>query len=406
MRLGYASFLMIGLLVACTPAATPEPSPTPTDTPRTSTWGTIEQVAQAEQGAGPVLFALDDNLFFAWTGAEENEARLYGWRPGGTAHILALKAYYPFDVSLFDAGRSRLMLWLDRAETSPDLNLLTGIVSVDAVAEFGPYPVSNLPTRRYSAVQLPGGLVRVVFSSGMGLQSSLYLNHVDRGARAQSPQGLRPNADYPALVLDSGGTVHLYWLENEGQDVYSARFDESSTPPTLIAINHLTSTPISVGDAIADFNVAFDETHAYLFWTVQHMDGRQEVRIASGAIGATSYPPPRPFGILPSSDTAIQTTFNSGYVYTASETNAVAVSWANPLTGQHSILPVAVNQGTQLGVAYFRDGTLMGYQDVVESGALIGIPAIATERNRHLYLTWAEPTLEGYANLYLTTTRR
>ena len=65
-----------------------------------------------------------------------------------------------------------------------------------------------------------------------------------------------------------------------------------------------------------------------------------------------------------------------------------------------------MQQENWLGVAYFQDGGMLGYQDVLETGTLIGLPAIGTERNRNLYLAWSEPTTEGHANLYMTTSRR
>ncbi|MDQ7033279.1 MAG: hypothetical protein Q9P01_00125, partial [Anaerolineae bacterium] len=114
---------------------------------------------------------------------------------------------------------------------------------------------------------------------------------------------------------------------------------------------------------------------------------------------------PRPFGIV-QEPTTIETSYNSGLVYTARFADTNFAAWATPLAGQHNILPVAMQQDDWLGIAYFQNGAMIGYQDVIETGILIGSPTIGTERNRHLYLAWSEPTTEGYANLYMTTSRR
>ena len=68
---------------------------------------------------------------------------------------------------------------------------------------------------------------------------------------------------------------------------------------------------------------------------------------------------------------------------------------------------IAAQVNDALGIVYLHDGEFDGYQPVVtlmEPG-LIGLPSLATDRNRHLYLAWAQPSATGYADLNVTMTR-
>ncbi len=49
---------------------------------------------------------------------------------------------------------------------------------------------------------------------------------------------------------------------------------------------------------------------------------------------------------------------------------------------------------------------MVGYQPVAPVTLLLGAPSIATDRDRHLYLTWADATSNEAADLQLTMTKR
>jgi hypothetical protein len=398
--------LIIFILSACTPQITPTPIPQQPiiQTERTSTWGQVQRITQAEQADAPALLPRTDDILLVWTGTDANEARLYAQSQTGIQRILALKAYHPYSVTLFDGGQTVMMLWQDRLDNDESSHLLSATFSMDAVAERDVLSVSRQGIRRYSAAQVADGTIRTVYSTSEGIRSHLYFNHVDLQARPQQPQLLRQNADYPALVVAGGSNLYLYWIENE-RDIYTARINELAGTGALVDVRWLMQLDLETGDALDNFSVVFDESYAHLFWNIQRADGGHDVLYATGHVLNGIYSAPQPFGILQENVT-VETSYNSGVVYRAQLATANFASWAMPLAGQHSTLPVAVQQENWLGVAYFQDGAMMGYQDVLESGTLIGIPAIGTERNRNLYLAWSEPTTQGYANLFLTTSRR
>jgi hypothetical protein len=172
----------------------------------------IQRIAQAEDGSAPAILPRSEDTVFVWTGADDNESRLYAQNKDAVQRILALKAYHPFAVTLYDGGQTLMMLWQDRVPNEDISHLLTATLSPSGVAERDTLSVSRLGIRRYTSALGSGGIVYTVFSSSEGIRSHLFFNQVDLQARPQQAQLLRLNGDFPALVVDNGGNLHLYWM--------------------------------------------------------------------------------------------------------------------------------------------------------------------------------------------------
>lgn len=409
MRRLYCILGIIWLLSACTPAPIPPtitPIPTPTPTPRSSAWGDVELVAQAEQTHAPDILSWFGGKLLVWTGADNNEARHYMQGRTQTS-ILALKAFYPFEQQLYPADTNDVrMLWLDSTERdSRELRLLAGVVSQDAVAEFGPNPVSQIRTRHYDGLVQNDNRLLAIWSGGTGVINNLYINHIDVRGRPTSATLVRQSADYPVIVQSSLG-IEVFWLQDNGRDAYRSRYLPNIEPPSLQEPQGLTRLGREYNDlAIENFYVGMDSTHMYLFWQMWAVDGTRQVLFSSGSIADNDFSDPAPLAITPDETRTVQTTYNSGTVY-AAQNDGMTAEYAIPLKGQHSVLPIAISMDNRLGIAYFADGQLLGYQDVVQTEALIGEPSIEADRDRHLYLAWSEPTEFGYADLLTVTTRR
>src|SRR5690606_41802126 len=67
--------------------------------------------------------------------------------------------------------------------------------------------------------------------------------------------------------------------------------------------------------------------------------------------------------------------------------------------------PLACSVGSALVIVHCRQGVLAVYQRIAPVRALIWPPALLTDRDRYLYLTWAEPTDSARAALNITTSR-
>jgi hypothetical protein len=165
------------------------------------------------------------------------------------------------------------------------------------------------------------------------------------------------------------------------------------------------SIDLSPGDRLVSFSASLDASVTYLFWNISRANGQNETWLASGTSDGVNWAAPQRLGFEIATGN-IESGFNSGTV-SAARSGSQMVTWAAALPGQNDPLPVAVTHDKKLGIVYLQQGTVVGYQDVVAVSALIGLPALRTDRDRFLYLTWSEPNVTmGKADLKLTTTRR
>jgi hypothetical protein len=282
---------------------------------------------------------------------------------------MALKAFHPIQQTLFAGNSQILMLWLDRNFNTTDMRLQAALLSQNGIAEVGIITVSELPTRRYSAIRSSAEVVTIVYSGGYGLLSNLYLQRMDVLGRPFMQEDLRVDADFPALIADASG-VFLFWLEDNGQRAFSGRLGDRE----LSEIRLIGTANFGNEAAVEDFHVAFDGAHAYLFWQIRAWDASRYVLMSSGTIGGEFSAPVR-----------------------------LDAAWAVPAdTVTSAGLPVAMNIGNQLGITYFSNGSMGEFQPVVETGVLLGAPTIALLPEGHLGLAWSEPNPNGYANLFYT----
>lgn len=365
----YLLFGLIFLLVACGTEAPPN-TPTPENQPLPdSAWGDVLLVAQAEQLQAPSFVPLNNGLFFAWTGSQEGEARLFSRGINDRTQIMALKAFHPSQQNLYAGNGEVMMLWLDRNFNTTDMRLQAARLSQNGIAEVGIITISDIATRHYSAIHSDPEVVTIVYSAGLGLLSNLYLQRIDVQARPFTQEELRVDADFPALLADESGLV-LFWLEDTGQRAYSARLGDNA----LSEINLVGRVNIGSEASVEAFYVAFDGTYAYLFWQIRSWDASRYVIMSAGTIGGEF-----------------------------SEAVRIEANFAIPAENTTSAgLPVALNIGNQLGIAYFSGGVMGEFQPIVDSGVLLGAPNIALLPNGQLALAWSMPATNGYANLFYT----
>jgi hypothetical protein len=365
------AFLFLFFLFACSQnqpnppiIATLEPQNLPV-----SLWGELELVSQAEELDAPSFTPVDAGLFFAWTGSQEGEARLFSRGLNGRTQIMALKAYHPMQLRLFAGGDTVLMLWLDRIFNTVDMRVQAAVLSENGIAEVGVLTISDLPTRRYSAIQTTAELVTIVYSASLGQVSNLYLQRIDILGRPFTQERLGIDADYPALISHAENT-YLFWLEDNGEDAYFGRLGDTSLEET----RRLGQVSIGTQEAIEDFRVGFDGLYAYLFWQIRAWDGSRHTLMSAGTLTDEFSSPIR-----------------------------LDAAWAIPAeTATSAGLPVALNIGNQLGIAYFSEGAMGEFQPIVESGALLGAPKLALLPDGRLGLAWSQPTVLGFANMLYT----
>src|SRR5690606_22296625 len=97
-----------------------------------------------------------------------------------------------------------------------------------------------------------------------------------------------------------------------------------------------------------------------------------------------------------------ETGFNTGSAQVI-EVGTEPVSWLTALTGQNSLLPAAAQVGADVALLYFQGGQIRAYQPITPAD-LIGLPGLAVDQDRYLYLAWAQPGAIQ-ADLRLTSLR-
>ncbi len=398
---------MAFVFAACAPAA-----PTPTIAPPASLWGEIITVGRAEQVNAPAMWVDNTRITLMWIGSDEtsvhHDIRILGEMGLSPKVEWPLSLVHPFAQQIapsFTGGTH--ILWLDAAPDTVDspageLRLYTALTLPDMELDRGAIAVSNRRTLRYAFAPAEGGGLWVVWSGGLLSEPELTVQHIDAAGRPRYPETLVYDADWPAMVNANDSTIHLFWLNLSEQRIYRAQLVEGVAEELQPFVDAPT---MNTGDRLMTFSASLDTTHGYLFWNVACADGTPETWLATGLLEANRWDSPERFTVPVSGTSAIETGFNSGAVM-AAEGEAVLGAWAAPLRGQNPILPVAVNIGEFIGIAYLRGGEVIGYQRIAESGRLIGAPALATDRNRHLYLAWSQPTDAGDSELNLTMTKR
>jgi hypothetical protein len=266
--------------------------------------------------------------------------------------------------------------------------------------ERGAVPVSVGLALRYTAASRGDGALWTVWSGAPPAEPALSARLIEASGLPGPILPLAYGADWPALIRANDGTQYLFWLDSASRRVTAA----------LLGADGLTAVrPQDIGvmlvrgDRLTDFQAALDTTHIYLFWNVDRVGGAAETWWTARPLAGGDWSGPALLALDTTRDAPFVTGFNTGTA-SVSGPGVDPVRRVAPLAGQYDVLPVAGQIGESLGVIYFHGGMIVGYQALLD-GRLLRPPALAVDRDRHLYLAWSEPGEIGPAALKLTTTR-
>lgn len=381
-----------------------------TPVPDSSPWGDVFTIAQVEQAGAPAVLAEGAQLRFAWIGADDSgvhqDMRLLADGRLSDRAVLPLPPVHPFAQQLAPAGLDGAhLLWLDADPAAPDpgLRLFTAYVNPLMQVERGPIRVSDRLTLRYASISSDDGSLWVVWSGGLQSEPSLFAQSIDLFSRPRQPQVLVSNADWPALVRSNDGSVYVFWIDLATRQTFRATLgDGVMTEQQAIG----TAPTVGRGERMVGMSAGLDRAGGYLFWNVVRADRQVETWFAWGALDAAPWSAARRLGVDWTTKALFETGYNSGAVFPAWPGDHW-LRWATPAASHNDVLPLAAQVGDGLAVIYLRGGEVGGYQEITRlNSALIGLPALATNRTRHLYLAWSEPHPDGYADLKFTTTQR
>ena len=397
--------MLLGMILpACMPTSTLSITPTPY--PQTL-WGDIQTLGQASYAPAPNIIVNKGEATMAWVGEDDTRVfqALRRWRDGQLDEtvIPVLDSFFPFEQQIFPADNNGYhLLWLDSEPKTEQIQLFSAYIDDTLTTIISPDTLSEQQVTHYTAINDLEGALWVVWSGGLLAEPSLHVIRIDGLGRPMFPEQLTLDGDYPIFARTLDNQVFLFWISQVYQRVMRGEFMNGELH-NIRAISRLPDRAAS--DRLAEFSVMFDRSHQYLFWNITRDDGRTETYFSSTPLMSEDVPTPQPMTIAIDSTQTIQTGFNSGIVNTAVSAGSTILSWARPLDEAADILPIAVQNGESVGVVYVQGGAIIGYQLLTETGRLLGSPRITTDRDRHLYVTWSQPTPYGVADLNFTTTR-
>ncbi|HLV34386.1 MAG TPA: hypothetical protein VKY59_04690 [Spirillospora sp.] len=371
-----------------------------------SLWGAVRVISETEQSHAPALWVQPDGILTAaWVGADNrgvhHDARVISGSTMGDAVTLPLPPIHPYGQQLWPASGDHLhLLWLD-AGADGQQRLFAAHLSPDLGVERGPVEVSDRQTLDYAAIAAGSGQVVTVWSGGSLAEPALYAQSISARGIPSSPVLLKHNAAQPALTRTNDGTIHVFWLDTTD---HGLRYGQLQRDALLAAGSTGHSLHLGPGDRLHSLSAGTDAAHLYLFWNITRLDGTDETWMTARPLDTGEWSAPLRVGVGGVNDATMQTGLNTGTVHTAAHGDNW-LRWGAPMPGQFDVLPLAGAIGSDLVIVHFRQGVLAGYQRIAPVRALIGPPALLTDRDRYLYLTWAEPTDSGRAALKITTSR-
>ena len=377
----------------------------------TSHWGEIVTLAQAEQSDASAILPVNNDLVTAWVELRDDEEvvqvmRNYDFEQSTESFTQSIVSIYSHTQRIFPASSNFLhLLWLDAQhdDISAGQRLWSVPISSELVVERGQILLSDVQVYRYTALSSVDNGVTIIFSGGIVAEPALYIQQIDRAGRPNLlPERIQFNGDYPALIQTNDGLIHLFWMRATDDAIFYANLHDG----VLENIQNIGDfSELNRGDRIHNFSIGVDGSHFYLFWNVTRVDSSHETWYSSVSIGQNSISTPQQLGVTIIPDVPFETGFNGGAGIIASLGDNWT-NWAVPLDQQFNTLPLVAQINDTLSIIYFQNGDVVGYQEVVTlAHNLIGLPQFKTDINRHLYLSWSEPTEGQYANLNLTTTR-
>ena len=391
--------VLCSLLAACTPSAAPT-------TESQAAWGPALTIAQAEQVNAPALWVANDRVTTAWVGADatgvHQDIRLL--TPGGLSAtaVLPLPPVYPYDQTIYPGQLNYThFLWLDAAESGEN-RLYNALITPDLTVERGPTTLSTAHTLRYTALTAADGGLQIVWSGGLLAETALYYQTIDVAGRPGTPLELTLNADWPSLTRANDGTRYLVWLRPTDNRLFYAVLTETG----LTQISEIaTLSHIEPDTRLFNVQIALDATHLYVFWNTVNSTGEAQTWLTSREITGAVWSSPAAVGLdLTAAENRLpfETGFNTGSAQVI-EAGTEPVSWLTALSGQNAVLPAAAQVGADVALLYFQGGEIRAYQPITPAG-LIGLPGLAVDQDRYLYLAWSQPgTLQ--ADLRLTSLR-
>ncbi len=303
------------------------------------------------------------------------------------------------------------------------------------------------PVTGYRARRAPDGTIALLWADASEEVPGVYYAALtSEGAFVGEPLRVAPGGAEPDVAVGEDGRLHLTWVEEPEPGRRTIRYGALSPgtgallPPGGMAVG---STPVETGLVTYPPRVGLDDTHVYIFWSVEHRGGLaqgmaetffaavplqgppgvptvgqvflpEQVGAESGEVTrleflSLAHPSTRKFDSRNRWYPLQPMTFRSpefvgpysGYVLMAA-----------PLPYQGPSLPVAFAVREQFRrraevepvLALFEGGALWGHQDAGRTGSLSLFPTLEMDAAGNLHLAWVDFRQFGRYDVFYATT--
>lgn len=306
----------------------------------------------------------------------------------------------------------------------------------------------GVPATGYRARRAPDGTIAIVWAQGEAEASGVYYVALrPDGSLDAEPVPVAPGGAEPDVAIGEDGRLHLAWVEapEPGRRVVRYAIFTPDTGEVLPSGGvALGATPLETGLVTYPPRVGVDDTHAYVFWAVEHRGG-----LAQGMAETffAAVPLQEPAGAEPSVHQVLlpeRAGAESGEVarleflplahpstrkfdsrnrwyplqsMTFRSPESVGrysgyILMPAPLGYQGPSLPVAFAVKQQFRrraevepvLALFEGGVLWGHQEVGRTGGLTLHPTLEMDGQGNLHLAWVDLKQFGEYHVYYATT--
>jgi hypothetical protein len=297
------------------------------------------------------------------------------------------------------AGNTVHLFWLD-ANDAGETRLYGALLQLpDLTVLRGPVEISDRLTLRYSVVTVGGGAI-AAWSGGIVGEPVVTVQRIDADGRPIEVLHRLRAADYPSLLYNGTG-LELSWLDVRDQSVCVGEVLLAS----MVACDaRISGISLAVTDVLLGLVMGSDRSHQYLFWNVDRYVADDETWWSVRSEDTWSTPVRLSFSPL-EGYAQVFTGYNSGLLQNVESGGETHFWLAGVLQEVSDSLPVVGMSEDGLTLLYFQAGEVVGYQSLGDA-LLLAPPLLLTDRDRHLYLGWADIRDGEEARLEVMTTRR
>jgi len=413
-------------------------------------------VASLNQAVALQVAGAGEEVHLAWSEAGERGMEVAYLRLGQDAREevrarLSPGLFFPREPALVLDGADVVHLFClgSEARNRPD-GVYHGVLDAEGrlrgrVARVTP---EGRPVTGYRARRAPDGTIALLWADASDEAPGVYFASLrPEGTFARGPVRVAPEGAEPDMAVAEDGRLHLAWVEEPEPGRRVVRYGVLSPetgevlPPGGMAVG---SIPVETGLVTYPPRVGLDDTHAYVFWSVEHRgglaQGLAESFFAAVPLEGPSAEQPAVHQVLlpeqagPGSGEVTRLEFlplahpstrkfdsrNRWYPLQPMTFRSPEllgpysgyVLMAAPLPYQGPSLPVAFAVKEQFRrraevepvLALFEGGGLWGHQQAARTGSLSLFPTLEMDAAGNLHLAWVDFKQFGQYQVFYATT--